>query len=143
MRGEIITALAARITEQVPEFRLVKAYEGEAVRSRDSEGFIAAVRGVFPCCLCLVESIADHNSKNRSLHLEIQVSCLIACTNFTGENGVPDIYAILDKTLLAVHCQPSDVPGAADFRFVSDSHVAHNEFFVMYEQKYKILAAMR
>lgn len=143
MRGEIITALADRIREQVTDFRLVKAYEGEAVRSRDSDGFIAAVRGVFPCCLCMVDSIADHKSQNKSLRLEINVSCLIACTNFTGENGVPDIYGILDKTLSEVHCFSPEIPGATDFRFVSDGHVAHNEFFVMYEQKYTIMYAMR
>ena len=133
-RSDVITAIVQHIKDACPDFQLVKAYEGE-MRAGD-ERFLAEIRGLFPCVLVASQGRRDHESRNRSLHFRHEINLFVGEKDFTGECGIPAIYTFLDNLIDALHGFNPPAKGASDLHFINDSHLVHNDFYVLYTQRY-------
>lgn len=139
-RSELVEDLVFYIKSAVSEFRLVKAYEGE-LRS-GGERFLAEVRGLLPCALVVCEKVEPDSSSSDDVKITIDI--IIAEKDFTGQDHIPAIYALSDKLIQAVNCYKPDLKDTFDwYEFGGDKHVAHNDFFTIYSQRYTIMQRLQ
>lgn len=132
-RTAVLEDLILFIRAAVPEIRLCKAYEGEF--QGGAERFLRAVNGILPCALSVCEQVEAVSDSD----IRITVSLLIATSDFTGADHIPAIYRIADKMITEIHGYNPRLPEVFDWwSFLSERHVAHSDFFTLYEQRYAI-----
>jgi len=131
-----ISELTSRIKAEIPEFRLVKAYEGEFAGG--DERFLANIRGLLPCCLVVSESVEKKDGGGRRLELRQEIALIVVEKDFTGADEVPRIYDLLDQLIEVLHNHPVGASNYGMFRFMRDRHIGHNDYFTAYEQSYGV-----
>ena len=110
-RGDIITAICTHLRTAVPEFNLVKPYNGEIDRyskktQLQEETFPAMVNLTTPFALVISKDRKKIEGKGSSLRFKHDISIYIgdANTHDFSSTTVPNIISLLDRCRAGLRC---------------------------------------
>ncbi|MCP4105567.1 MAG: hypothetical protein GY749_08530, partial [Desulfobacteraceae bacterium] len=136
-RSEILKNILGHLKTEVPELQKVKAYEGE-LRAGD-EKFLDETKGVFPCVLAVWDNRKSSGEKGTLAGQKNEIVFFLAMKDFAAsDREEPTIYPLLDNMKSKLDRYRPELPGVGELQYKGDRHVAHNSFYVLYEQRFTV-----
>jgi hypothetical protein len=144
-RGSVITAICG-VLAALPDFNLVKPYEGEVYRygkqeQIKSETFGAEVNLQSPFALVISRGrpVVEKRSGNRSKKLRHEISVYIGMTNTHNFNSttVPPIFSVLAKCAETLDGLSLGLDGAGVLELIDDGEfLVQTDLYTVYDQRY-------
>ncbi len=142
-RGVTVLAICSRLAAAVPDFKLVKPYEGEIDRySKKTQVkepvFPAQVNLATPFALVISKDrrARTENNATKLIH-EISIYVGVQNTHNFSALTAPPAFALLNKCVLALHGGKFGGNGAGALTLESDGeYLITTDLFTIYDQRY-------
>lgn len=144
-RGSVIAAICG-VLDALPEFNLVKPYDGEVYRygkqeqiRADSFGAEVQLQSPFALVISRGRPVLEKRSGNRSKKLRHEISIYIGMTNTHNFSSVsvPPIFALLTKCAETLDGLSLGLEGAGVLELIDDGEfLVQTDLYTVYDQRY-------